>query len=352
MGGWRIALVAGAGLAAFGAPARGQNAARPAADYAAVVQAYAASHDAALAVAPLIEWTDGQFGTAVEKYPSQPQPRFTAAAVLHLEIAAGIVTRSPVGAAKHLEFGVRLVRSARMTGRNVPQLTPAETAQFTERWFVAAASTLLSVNDPARAAPFIGRGLAVAPKSADLRLMSGILDEMSALSTNSDESRSASQISRMILVRTQALSRAKGTYQKLLADEPRFTRARVRLGRVLWLLDERDEALVELLRAQRETREPVQRYLAAMFLGALHEQAGNLADARMAFETALAAAPASQAATVALGHLDVMAGRPDRAQALARQLLSKPPVGDEWWSYRNGGFEMAALVWLRQQVWR
>lgn len=351
MGGRGIALVV-AGFAAFVAPARGQNAGRPAVDYAAAVRAYVAGHDAAEAVTPLIEWTDGHFKNAVEKYAAQPEPRFSAAAVLHLEIAAGIVTRSPVGAARHLEFGVQLVRHLQPPARNLPRLTPAETAQFTERWFVAAASTLLSVNDPARAAPFIGRGLGVAPKSADLRVMSGILDEMSALSTNPDESRTGSQISRVMLARTQALSRAKGKYQKLLIDEPQSTRARIRLGRVLLLLDERDLALAELLRAQSEAREPAQRYLAAMFLGALYERSGNLTGARRAYETALAAAPASQAATVALGHLDVMAGRPDRAQALARQLLSKPPVGDEWWSYKNGGFEMAALVWLRQQVWR
>lgn len=231
-------------------------------------------------------------------------------------------------------------------------LSPAARAEFTERWFVAAASTLLMVNDPTRATPFIARGLEVTPKSADLRLMSGILDEMSALAIDPDESRSGSERSRLILSRTQALSRAKGRYQKLLADEPPFTRARIRLGRVLFLLDEREAALAELLRAQGEAREPEQRYLAAMFLGALYEESGNLTGARVAYETALAAAPASQAATVALGHLDVIAGRPDRAQALARQLLSKPPVADEWWSYKNGGFEMAALAWLRQQVWR
>ena len=352
MGCWRIALVAAAGVVAFVAPALGQNAGRPTTDYVGAVQAYASGREAAEAVTPLIEWTDGQFETAVGKYAAQPEPRFTAAAALHLEIAAGIVMRSPAGAARHLEFGVQLVRLARATGRNVPRLAPAAMAEFAERWFVAAASTLLSVNDATRAAPFIGRGLELAPKSADLRLLSGILDEMSALSMNPDESRSGSQMSRIMLARTQALSRAKGKYQKLLVDEPRFTRARIRLGRVLWLLNERDSALAELLRGQSEAREPAQRYLAAMFLGALYEQSGNLTGARIAYETALAAAPASQAATVALGHLDVMAGRPDRAQALARQLLSKPPVGDEWWSYKNGGFEMAALAWLRRQVWQ
>jgi len=47
-----------------------------------------------------------------------------------------------------------------------------------------------------------------------------------------------------------------------------------------------------------------------------------------------------------------MAGRPDRATALARTLLSVPAVGDEWWKYKNGGFEEEALAWLRYRVWR
>lgn len=352
MGCWRIALVAAAGIAAFVAPARGQNVGRPAAGYAAAVQAYEAGHDAAQAVTPLIEWTDGQFGTAVEKYPAQPEPRFTAAAVLHLEIAAGIVMRSPVGASRHLEFGVQLIRSLRMTGRNVPRLTPEESAEFTERWFVAAASTMLMVNDPTRATPFIRRGLEVAPKSAELRLMNGILDEMSALGTNLDDARDARQRGRFNMARTQGFVRAKDKFAKLVADEPRFTRARIRYGRVLWTLGEGDQALAELLRAQAEARQPADRYLAAMFLGAIYEQRANLAGAREAYEAALAAAPASQSATVALGYLDVLDGRHDRARALAGKLMSAPPVGDEWWRYRNGGFETAALAWLRYRVWQ
>lgn len=334
------------------APARGQNAGRPAADYAAAVKAYAAGHDAAMAVTPLIEWTDGHFETAVEKYPAQPEPRFTVAAVLHLEIAVGIVMRSPVGAARHLELGQQLVRQLRSTGRNVPSLTPSETTEFAERWYVAAASTLLSVNDPTRATPFIRRGLEVAPRSADLRLMSGILDEMSALSTTVDDVRSANQRGRVMLARTQGFVRAKDKFAKLVADEPRFTRARIRYGRVLWMLDEGDQARAELLRAQAEARQPADRYLAAMFLGAIYDQHHNLAGARAAYEAALAAVPASQSATVALGYLDVLAGRHDRARALARRLMSAPPVGDEWWRYRNGGFEAAAFAWLRHRVWQ
>jgi len=182
--------------------------------------------------------------------------------------------------------------------------------------------------------------------------MAGIVDELVALATSPDAAVSSQHRGRILAARTQGFMRARQKFEKLLADQPGFTRARIRLGRVLWMLEDRDGALIELLRAQAEAREPVQRYLVAMFLGALYEQQKNVTGARIAYETALAVAPQSQAATVALGYLDVMAGRPDRSQALAQKLLSKPPVGDEWWSYKNGGFETAALAWLRYRVWK
>lgn len=346
---WLIALA----VATPSASPRAQAPDSQAAEYAAAVHAYVVGHDAAKAVAPLAAWTPRDVHNAVRGYLKDPKPRFAAAAVFHLEIAVGLMLMGAVDLAEnHLGLGYLLVRDLRPPSRNIPSLSPGETVVFMEKWYVATASTFLMVNDRVRAEPIIERGLQVSATSPELRLMSGIIDEMAALSTAIDESRSGSQISRMMMARTQALSRAKGKFEKLLADEPRFTRARIRFGRVLWLLDERARALTELLRAQSEAREPAERYLAAMFLGAIYEQSGNVTGARVAYETALAAAPASQAATVALGHLEVMAGRPDRAQALARQLLSKPPVADEWWSYKNGGFEMPALIWLRTQVWQ
>jgi tetratricopeptide (TPR) repeat protein len=346
---WPIVVAA---VMAGSASPRGQTAAPQGADYAAAVHAYVVGHKAAEAAGPLLRWTGGQYEAAIESYLAQPAPRLAAAAAFHLEIAIGVVTLSSELAATHMEFSARLIRSLRPPSRNVPPLSPADAAAFSERWHVAAASTFLMVNDSTRAQPFINRGLEVAPRSPELRLMAGIVDEMAALSTNPDYATTTGYRGRLATARMQAFMRARSKFEKLVADEPRFTRARIRLGRVMWMLDDRDAALVELLRAQSEAREPEERYLAAMFLGAVYEQQKNIAGARVAYEAALAAAPRSQAASVALGYLDVMAGRPDRANALARKLLSAPPVEDQWWSYKNGGFETAALAWLRYRVWQ
>lgn len=350
MKGRRTALVVAVAVLVLGAWPRAQTPVP--ADYAAAIQSYVVGHDVAQAAAKLRGLAPGDLPPAVEKYLAGPEPSFTAAAAFHLEIAVGVITLSTRLAEDHIEIGQRIVRDLRPGGRGSSSMSAADAAAFIERWYTAAASTFLMVNDPTRALPFINRGLQLSPASAELRLMSGVVDELAALATSPDTAVSSDHRGRIMTARTQGFMRARGKYVKLLADQPTFTRARTRYGRVLWLLSERDTALVELLRAQSEAREPAQKYLVAMFLGALYEQQGNATGARIAYEAALAAAPASQAATVALGHLDVMAGRPDLAQALARKLLSKPPVADEWWSYKNGGFETAALAWLRYRVWK
>lgn len=339
-----------AGMVVMLAAAVRAQTALPPSDYPAAVQAYARVHDAARAVTGLVGWTPSHFASAIEKYPAQPQPQLAVAAVLQIEI--GYVMESPALAARHLESGHQLVRGMLASRRSVPAMSVEETTAFAERWYVAAASTLLRMNDSTRAGPFIARGLAVAPRSLDLRLMVGIVEELNAISLDPAGARGGNARMRMAGARMQAFMRAKRRYAELVEESPVFVKARIRLGRVLWKLEEFEASQLELEHASDQARDPVQRYLSWMFLGALYERTGDLAGARTAYEAALTTAPRSQAATVALGHLEVLAGRPDRAQALARELLSEPPVADEWWSYNNGGFEIAALAWLRSRVWQ
>jgi len=347
-----VAFVVVAAVVAFGVSPRGQTADGQGAEYAAAVQAYIVGHDAAKAVAPLTGWTPDQFAAAVERYRAEPQPRLAAAAVLQVEIGYSLVAVAPAQAGRHLEFGHQLIREMLASRRNVPAMSVDEATAFAERWYVAAASSLLMVNESGRAGSFIERGLSVAPRSLDLRLMTGMVDDLNALSLIPEEARSVAQRLAIARARVQALMRARNRYAALVEEAPAFVKARIRLGRVLWMLDEYEASQLELEHAVDQAREPAQRYLASMFLGALYERTRDLAGARAAYEEALAIAPRSQAAAVALGHLEVLAGRPDRAQALARALLSAPPVADEWWSYKNGGFEIAALAWLRSQVWQ
>jgi Flp pilus assembly protein TadD len=93
-------------------------------------------------------------------------------------------------------------------------------------------------------------------------------------------------------------------------------------------------------------------YLASLFLGAIEERREDFAAARKFYERALASSPRSQTVVIALAHLDLIAGRPDRAQALARAFAESPGDDHLWWAYRNGGIDHDGLAALRARVRR
>jgi hypothetical protein len=55
---------------------------------------------------------------------------------------------------------------------------------------------------------------------------------------------------------------------------------------------------------------------------------------------------------IALAHLEWIAGRPDRAQALARVFAAAPVDDHAWWAYKNGGLDYDGLGSLRSRVAR
>jgi tetratricopeptide (TPR) repeat protein len=257
-----------------------------------------------------------------------------------------------VFAENHLGLGEFLLRKQRESPRHTLDISPEQLAAVAERWYIVAGSVFLWANNPRVAESFLSAGLKLLPSSAELRLIEGVRLEVEALDGTATVFSDAGLRARTRAERLRFLLLAKNQYQKLLKDHPALVRARVRLGRVLWVLDDLPEALVELTQARADSRDRKQQYLAAMFLGGLYEQQRNLAAAREAYEAALAFAPGSQAATVGLGYLEVLAGRPDRAQELARKLLLSKRQEDDWWSYRNGGIDLDALRWLQRWVTR
>lgn len=308
--------------------------------YGDVLRQYVGTGDAAAAIAATKDWTAQQFERAIDAYLASESDTVAPAAVLQLEIALKAIGPAPVTATECLQIGERLVQ--RLNARPAAGIDRVE---FAARWYAAAASVFLLANDSDRAAPFISRGLDINPDLPELRLMSAVLLELQASSAAalSPAQRAASD-------RIRLLRLAQRTYEGLLEDHPSFVRARVRLGRVLWILDDTTRAEAELVHARAEAQEPAQQYLAAMFLARIYEQYRDLISARLLYERALAAMPESQSAAAALGFLDVMAGRPDRAQARARAVISRKPAGDEWWAFKYGGSEWDAIKWLRKAV--
>ncbi len=110
------------------------------------------------------------------------------------------------------------------------------------------------------------------------------------------------------------LERAHRSLRSAVAADPSLAEARLRLGRVAWRLGETSEArsaLEEVL-----ARGPTARtgFLAHLFLGRIHEDAGRLDDAARSYEAALALDPHAQSARLALSHVRLRLGSPGVAR--------------------------------------
>jgi len=263
-------------------------------------------------------------------------------------------SQSPATASGFLELGERLLLHLDLRSRPAGRLRElgVEISALSEKWYVVAASAFLMVNEVSRAEPWINKGLKTLPGSSELRMLAGIISELRAVELKPTEAARVSLRAPLARQRATLLRMAEASYRRVLADDPSFVPARIRLGRLLLLRADVGSAREELARAQQEAQEPSQRYLAAMFMGALLEQQHDMAAAAAAYEQALMHQPLSQAATVAAGYMALMAGRPDRARALAISLVTARAAVDDWWAYQKGDRNAPAMAWLRDLVRR
>ena len=111
---------------------------------------------------------------------------------------------------------------------------------------------------------------------------------------------------------------AELAFRRALKLDPRLTEAHLRLGRLLQVLNRKKDAQAEfekIVRATPPATDEFSRYLAPLFLGAIHEDAGRSADAVVAYRQAIAANPQGMSARIALGYA-LMSSRPD-SEAMA-----------------------------------
>lgn len=145
---------------------------------------------------------------------------------------------------------------------------------------------------------------------------------------------------------------AIATLRKTLEQAPEMVEARVRLGRVLWQLDRRDEAARELRQAMQEAagREPTMVYLAALFLGQVHEEQNLIEEAEQAYRGGLAAHPSGQVVPILLGRLLVAVGRGAEGWTTISKAMAAPSSSvDPWTVYftdREAGPELRARLKL------
>lgn len=147
-------------------------------------------------------------------------------------------------------------------------------------------------------------------------------------------------------VRSHAFE-AEKAFRDVLSQQPTFAEARLRLGRLLYFLDRAEDSERELVRALKDARaanDVFSGYLAALFLGQLHEDRGRTKQAAESYETGIAIFPSGQSAYLSLGRLLIASGDADKGWRTARSALAGQPGSnttfDPWYVYPAG-----SIVW-------
>ena len=152
------------------------------------------------------------------------------------------------------------------------------------------------------------------------------------------------------------MSMALTAYSQAISLDPTLAEAHLRLGHVLLLTGQPEEADAAFARASNETGDKRWRYLAEMLRADAAEARGDRAAARQRYQAALAAWPDAQGPVLALSRLDAAEG--DWPAAQARLAAFAPRAGgrpeDPWWAYGFGQAWRidAGLATLRRLVVR
>jgi tetratricopeptide (TPR) repeat protein len=206
------------------------------------------------------------------------------------------------------------------------------------------------VKDILRARPLLNRAVSIQPRSARALTLRGALKEREASLYDPEDAPTLRRRETARRERDIRLYQAQLDYEQALRYDDRYALAVIRLGRVQHLSGRSKEAVQTLERGQKMASDLTTQYLAALFIGALREEQQDVDGARRSFEAAVAIAPTSQPAVIALAHLELMGGRPDRANELARTLAKQSMDGQPWWVYHYGSLDVAGLQWLREKV--
>jgi len=323
--------------------------------YRSAVATYVKTGNAAQSVEPLVGWSTAQLTAVVDAIVRHNDPvELEAAALLHLEIGIAVVGLSVIAAQSHLEQGSRLIDTLLPPPdirRGLSAVRIAEINRLRATWHRVAASAFLSVNDVSHARPLVIRAQRIEPRSAATLTLAGTVDEIDAGLENPDDIGQPSQRTRAERTRGILLFRAERSYTFALEADPSYALARIRLGRIQYLMKDLKRARESLERGAAAATELRHQFIAAMFMGALQQSQNDFAGARRSFERALAIAPQSQNAVVALSFTELMSGRTERAREIAQAFTSVPAL-DVWWAYKTGVLDLEGLHWLRQEIRR
>jgi tetratricopeptide (TPR) repeat protein len=237
---------------------------------------------------------------------------------------------------------------ARLAGRFAALAARApDTRDFARRFYLAMAKRCQWDYCLEEARAWAREGLALFPRDADLLLAAGAAYEEGGTLGMTDSRTLITGLPRgqhdniRVSARQRQgwLAEARRYLDGAVAAAPDDAMARLRQGRVLFRLGEREPARGALGEALQRAREPGLRFLAHMFLGGTREDAGEVEAAAAEYRLALEIDPLSQSAAVALAHALQLAGEAEEAREVLRSGVSaagRRAGRDAYWDYLVG----------------
>jgi len=224
-------------------------------------------------------------------------------------------------------------RFAHVLARSVPQ------GDFVRRFFRMVVTSCQWDACFDAAERWAGEAIALYPLDAELLLARGSVREESA--TLARESPGVgvpgSVEPSAEAVRREGWKHARRDLEEALRLDPGLGLARLRLGRVLWRLGEPEPARKQLEQALPSLRATDHVYLAHLFLGRIHQDAGRLDEAIGEYRLAVALHPSALSAAVALSSALGLAGDADAGRSALRQGLESAGqrrARDPHWDYQ------------------
>ena len=220
-----------------------------------------------------------------------------------------------------------------------------ETKDLSRRFFLALAHRSQWDACLPDAQRWAGEGLKLFPRDPDLLVAAGsALEEAATVWLGASVATAAMSPSyrqaalQAASQRRELYTRARAMFADAAAAAPELAVARVRLGRVLWRLGEREEARAALEQAVARAADPPALYLAHLFLGRVHEDSGRLEPAVQHYRLALGFDPQAQSAAIALSHALRLAGDGEASRQVLRTALAMAGRRgrDGYWDYLAG----------------
>jgi hypothetical protein len=196
------------------------------------------------------------------------------------------------------------------------------------------------------------------PTDADVLFLTGTLHETyasPAIQWAMSSARSQPGLRFSVGSERTELREAERLFRQALIARPPFAEAHLRLGRVLFLLGQRAEAVAELRSALSQPEDMLLQYYAQLFLGSAHESLGAVDAAREAYAAASELEPEAQSPRLALSTLALRfgyGGPAIQSPVFASISTTDSEPYDPWWIYHiaQGRHANELLDALRESV--